>query len=172
MVQAKKNSNYIKVETKRKKYEIQRRIKKILQSQLYGILATSYRNQPYTSLLAFIASEDLNNIYVATSKNTHKFENVNENENVAFFIDTRSNDNFDVSNAYALTIFGKAEIIDKDKITQIKKLYVSRHPQLDSFIHSKNVEILQINISSFSFVERFKNVYLLKMNEEENNTIT
>lgn len=154
-----------------KKDNIQKQIKRILQSQLYGILATSYKNQPYMSLLAFIASKDMKSIYVATGRNTHKFQNVNENDKVAFFIDTRENNNLDVSSAYALTVFGTAKEINKKKNTQIKKLYISRHPQLDSFIHSQNVEFLQIKISSFSLVERFQNVYLLEMDNEDNNTI-
>lgn len=154
-----------------KKDNIQKQIKRILQSQLYGILATSYKNQPYISLLAFIASKDMKSIYVATGRNTHKFQNVNENDKVAFFIDTRENNNLDVSSAYALTVFGTAKEINKKKNTQIKKLYISRHPQLDSFIHSQNVEFLQIKISSFSLVERFQNVYLLEMDNEDNNTI-
>ena len=166
-----KESNYTKVETMRKKNEIQQKIKKILQSQLYGVLATSYKFQPFTSLLAFVASEDLDYLYVATGKTSHKFQNIIENEKVAFFIDTRSNDNFDVNTAYALTIFGKVKVIDKNNITKIIKSYLLRHPQLDSFIHSKNVVFLQLAISSFSFVEHFQKVYLLERSNEEYNSI-
>jgi heme iron utilization protein len=163
--------NYTELKNGIKKDNIQQQIKRMLQSQLYGILATSYKNQPYMSLLAFIASKDMKSIYVATGKSTYKFQNVNENDKVAFFIDTRSNDNLDVSSAYALTVFGKAKVIETKQNKQIKKLYLSRHPQLDSFIHSQNVEFLQIKISSFSFVERFQNVYLLEINNEDNNSI-
>lgn len=154
----------------RKKEKIQRQIKHILQSQLYGVLATSYDNQPYMSLLAFVASNDIKSIYVATVRSTHKFQNVNKNEKIAFFIDTRENNNFDVSSAYALTVFGKAKAIDKNEIKHIKQLYLSKHPQLYSFIHSQNVEFLQLKISSFSFVERFQNVYLMEIDNEENNS--
>ncbi len=166
-----KDSNNITNENSPKKNEIKKQIKKILRSQLYGVLATSYDNQPYTSLLAFVASHDIKTIYVATGRNTHKFQNVHKNEKVAFFIDTRSNDNFDVGTAYALTVFGRAKATHKNESTQIKKLYLQRHPQLESFIQSKNVEFLQIKISSFSFVERFQNVYLLEMDNENNNSI-
>lgn len=165
------DADYTELKKGMKKDKIQREIKHILQSQLYGVLATSYDNQPYTSLLAFVASHDINTIYVATGRSTHKFQNVDKNEKVAFFIDTRSNNNFDVGTAYALTVFGRAKAANRNEITQIEKLYLRRHPQLDSFIHSRNVEFLQIKISSFSFVERFQNVYLLEMDNENNNSI-
>lgn len=161
-----KNSDHINVQSKLKRNEILRKIKKILKLQLYGILATSYNNQPYTSLLAFAASEDMKNIYMATSKTTHKFQYVKENEKTAFFIDTRENDNFDVNKAYALTAIGKATPINKKDSPEIEKLYLSRHPQLETFIHLPNVQFLQMKISSFSFVQRFQNVFLLDMDNK------
>ena len=164
------DADYTELKKGIKKDNIQRQIKHVLQSQLYGVLATSYDNQPYMSLLAFVASNDIKSIYVATGRSTHKFQNVNKNEKIAFFIDTRENNNFDVRSAYALTVFGKAKAIDKNEIKHIKQLYLSKHPQLDSFIHSQNVEFLRLKISLFSFVERFQNVYILKMDNVDNNS--
>jgi nitroimidazol reductase NimA-like FMN-containing flavoprotein (pyridoxamine 5'-phosphate oxidase superfamily) len=165
------DANYTELNNGIKKDKIKQKIKHILKSQLYGVLATSYKNQPYTSLLAFVASEDITSIYVATGKSTHKYKNVNENEKVAFFIDTRANNNFDVNTAYTLTVFAKAKERNRNEIPHIKKLYLSKHPHLNSFIHSKNVEFVQFKVSKFSFVERFQNVYLLEMDNDDNNSI-
>lgn len=157
-----KDSEFIKVKSKMNANEILHKIKNIFQLQLYGVLATSYRNQPYTYLLAYVASKDMKYIYVATDKTTHKFQNINQNDRVAFFIDTRSNDTFDVNNAYALTTICKAEQINKKETSEVEKLYLSRHPQLETFLSSINVEFLRLTILSFSFVEHFQNVYLLE----------
>jgi nitroimidazol reductase NimA-like FMN-containing flavoprotein (pyridoxamine 5'-phosphate oxidase superfamily) len=161
-----KESKYDNVNTQIKRKEIRKYVENILKTQLYGVLATSYNGQPYTSLLAFASSEDLRNIYAATGKTSYKFQNLSNNQKVAFFIDTRSNNNFDTSNAFALTAIGEAIPVTKDKVAEIEDFYLERHPHLNSFVRSENVQFVQIKVSMFSLVERFQNVFLLEMDDE------
>ena len=157
------NSSYINVNESSKNEEIKSEIKSILNNQLYGILATSYNHQPYTNLIAFIASEDTKNIFLATGKETQKYYNLNKNKNVAFFIDTRSNDQIDIINANTLTAMGQAKQIKTKQINDIKKKYLSKHPLLKEFINSKNVEIFGMTVYTYIYVKSFQQVFKLKL---------
>ncbi len=160
------NSQYTKVENKIKKEQLSQDIKSILFEQLYGILATSYKHQPYTSLLAFVASSDIKHIFLATGKGTHKFHNLLKNRNIAFFIDTRSNRTVDISDAFALTAIGKADPIESNQKEQVKNRYLQRHPQLNHFINAEHVELIQLTIASYTLVKRFQEVFILDLDEQ------
>jgi nitroimidazol reductase NimA-like FMN-containing flavoprotein (pyridoxamine 5'-phosphate oxidase superfamily) len=145
---------------------IRHKISSILENQLYGVLATSNKNQPYTSLLAFVVSDDIRYIYLATGRDTNKFQNLSKNQKVAFFVDTRNNNKYDISNANTLTAIAQAESINEELISNIEKTYIERHPDLASFIKSKNVELIQLKIISYTLIEKFQSAITLKMYDD------
>ena len=55
---------------------IQQRLRELFESQNLGVLATHSSGQPYASLVAFYATEDLKHLFFVTPKTTRKFENL------------------------------------------------------------------------------------------------
>lgn len=137
---------------------LQDKLKKLFSSQKLGVLATQQKKNPYTSLIAFACSDDMRQIVFATPKATRKFANIISNSSVSFFIDNRSNRAIDFRKAIGVTVLGSVRQIRKNKNSKLMKLYLSKHPQLDSFLDSQSSAFLCIDIKSFYIVERFQNV--------------
>jgi hypothetical protein len=53
---------------------IQSIVKQLLESQKYAVLATDNRGQPYTSLMAFSVTEDLQSFLLMTERGRLKYE--------------------------------------------------------------------------------------------------
>ena len=134
------------------------KLKNLFDSQKLGVLATQQKKNPYTSLVAFACSDDMKQIVFATSKATRKFANIISNPSVSFFIDNRSNRAIDFRKAIGVTALGAVRQITKNKNSKLIKLYLSKNPQLDSFIASRSCAFLCIDVKSFYIVERFQNV--------------
>jgi len=158
------DSKHMRVISMKKYHRIKQKIQHVFDNQLYGVLATSDDNQPYTSLLAFANTADLKYIFLAMGSSSYKFQNLTKNQKIAFFIDNRSNDNFDTSDAYAITAFGTASPIQNKERKDVEKIYLTRHPQLQQFIQSENNRLIKITVDSYSFVERFEDVFVVEMN--------
>jgi uncharacterized protein YhbP (UPF0306 family) len=134
------------------------KLKKLFSSQKLGVLATQQKKNPYTSLVAFACSDDMRKIVFATPKTTRKFANILSNSSVSFFIDNRTNRAIDFRKAIGLTALGSVRQVRKNKNSKLMKLYLSKHPQLDSFLASQSCAFLCIDVKSFYIVERFQKV--------------
>ena len=55
---------------------IQQRLRELFESQNLGVLATHRSGQPYASLVAFYATDDLKHLFFVTPKTTRKFKNL------------------------------------------------------------------------------------------------
>ena len=132
----------------------------ILNIQKLAVLATNDYQVPYTSLVAFVASKDLKEIYFATLKGTKKFYNILANPKVSILIDTRKNMPSDFQDAVAISAEGIAEVINKDKEKYIS-FYLEKHSSLSEFISSPNCAIMKIIINKYQYVSRFQNINIL-----------
>jgi uncharacterized protein YhbP (UPF0306 family) len=137
---------------------LENKLKKLFSSQKLGVLATQQEKNPYTSLVAFACSDDMRQIVFATPKTTRKFSNITSNSNVSIFIDNRSNKAVDFRKAIGVTVLGSVKQIRKNKNSKLMKLYLGKHPQLESFLSSPSCVFIRIDIKSFYVVERFQNV--------------
>ena len=137
---------------------LENKLKGLFCSQKLGVLATQQKKNPYTSLVAFACSEDMRQIVFATPKTTRKFSNIIANSNVSMFIDNRSNKAVDFRKAIGVTVLGSVKQIRKNKNSKLIKLYIGKHPQLESFLDSPSCVFIRIDVKSFYVVERFQNV--------------
>jgi uncharacterized protein YhbP (UPF0306 family) len=134
------------------------KLKKLFISQKLGVLATQQKKNPYTSIVAFACSDDIRQIVFATHRTTRKFANIISNPSVSLFIDNRSNRAIDFRKAIGVTVLGSVRQVRKNRNSKLMKLYLSKHPELDSFLDSKSCAFLCIDVKSFYVVERFQNV--------------
>jgi len=115
---------------------VKRAIEDILLSQRLAVLSTARNGQPYTNLMAYVHTPDLQKIAVATSTATRKYVNLANESRVSLLIDSRSNRESDFHAAEALTIMGKATLESGEKNHFLRNLYLERHPYLTDFLFS------------------------------------
>ena len=147
---------------------LQSEIAELLLSQKLAVLATqSSEGSSYSSLIAFAATDDLKKIVFATPEATRKFANIKHNPRVSLLIDNRSNNEKDFHDAKAVTVMGAAERIDPDTSpSELKSLYLSKHPYLEDFLRSPSTAFIIISVRSYYLVSRFQEVMELHISYE------
>ncbi|WP_163339433.1 pyridoxamine 5'-phosphate oxidase family protein [Desulfopila sp. IMCC35008] len=146
--------------------EVQDKINALLESQQLAVLSTQRDGQPYSSLMAFAYSADLQNIVVATGKSTRKHQNIVQDSRVSLLIDNRSNSEDDFHAAMALTVVGKAELIEGAEQSDYRQLYLSRHPYLGKFLSAPTTALFKIKVYHYLLVSRFQNVMEYRVRDE------
>ncbi len=134
------------------------RLRELLSSQLFCVLATQDRGQPYGNLVAFAATDDLSGLMFATSRNTRKYGNIASDPRVAMLVDSRSNQGSDIGNAVAATALGTVEEVQGDDRERLVGLYLDKHPHLEEFVSSADCALLRVKIDRYYLVSDFQNV--------------
>jgi nitroimidazol reductase NimA-like FMN-containing flavoprotein (pyridoxamine 5'-phosphate oxidase superfamily) len=110
--------------------QFRKRLEELFRSQDLAALATHHNGQPYASLVAFYADDDLKHIYFVTPKTTRKYANLTADNRVAIMVNSATNQIADFHQAISVTAVGKAKDVagaDKDRrLTQ----YLAKHPYL------------------------------------------
>ena len=138
--------------------EIQNRLRDLCTSQKLAVVSTQSDGQPYASLVAFVASDDLRHIYFVTARTTRKFANLMKEHRVAVLINSSTNEESDFHKAISITVTGTAEEIRNLEREKILKLYLSKHPYLEDFANSPSCALMQVETQSFYMVQNFQNV--------------
>ena len=138
--------------------EIRNRLQNLCTSQKLAVVSTQSDGQPYASLVAFVASDDLCHIYFVTARTTRKFANLTREPRVAVLINSSTNEESDFHKAISITVTGTAEEIRELEREKILKLYLSKHPYLEDFAHSPSCALIQVSTQSFYMVQNFQNV--------------
>jgi nitroimidazol reductase NimA-like FMN-containing flavoprotein (pyridoxamine 5'-phosphate oxidase superfamily) len=137
---------------------VKKHLKELFTSQQLAVLATQNEEQPYTSLVAFASSEDLKQLFFATTRATRKFANLSANSRVSMLVDNRSNKTSDFRKAMAVGALGTAEEIDDYEEDKILEIYLAKHPHLKEFVRSPSCALLRIRVERYYLVSRFQNV--------------
>lgn len=145
--------------------ELRKAIKGLLTSQQLAVLATQGGGQPYSSLVAFAATDDLKYLLFATTRTTRKFANLSAESRVAMLVDSRSNQDSDFHNALAVTAMGIAREVNDREREHFLKLYLKKHPYLQEFVESPSCALLSVRVDKYYMVSRFQNVMELHVNE-------
>lgn len=143
--------------------QLKKTLKDLFASQRLGVLATCGRRQPYSSLVAFAATNDLKYLVFATTRATRKYANLSTESRVALLVDNRSNKDTDFHRAIAVTALGKAEEAKESERDRFLKLYLAKHPYLEDFVMSPTCALLKISVDKYHMVSRFQNVMELHM---------
>jgi heme iron utilization protein len=139
--------------------KIQQLLRSLFHSQSLAVLSTCNAGQPYGSLVAFAASEDLGRLYFATPRATRKYAYLSREPRVSMLIDNRSNTPQDFHDAAAVTALGKAsEVPSSEGMPEGRQAYLSRHPYLEGFLAAPGTAFFEIAVNVYLMVNRFQNV--------------
>ena len=136
----------MQTETQFKEY-----ISKMLINNRFGVLATESKGQPHASFIAITATDDLLKLYFATYRNTKKYSNLMQNENVSILIENR-NAQEDVQQISILTAFGKAEELDAENFKTVRNTHFVVHPEQKTFLSSTDCTLFVVNVDAYQLV--------------------
>jgi nitroimidazol reductase NimA-like FMN-containing flavoprotein (pyridoxamine 5'-phosphate oxidase superfamily) len=135
------------------------RIRKLLTGQPYAVLCTQGQSQPYGSLVAFAASEDLRTLVFSTPVATRKYRLLTECEHVALLIDSRSASPEDMMSIEAVTVTGHAHVIPAGtEFDRWAGLLTARHPHLAAFVKAESTALVRVDVVRYFHVCRFQEV--------------
>ena len=139
------------------------RLGELFRSQNLAALSTHHAGQPYASLVAFYAGDDLKHIYFVTAKTTRKFANLSADNRVAVMVNSSTNRVSDFHQAISVTAVGKAkEVAGADKEPIIVQ-YLAKHPYLEDFVRSPTCALVRVSVASYYMVKNFQNVMELHL---------
>ena len=138
--------------------EIQNRLRNLFESQKLAVVSTQTGGQPYASLVAFVATDDLRHIFFVTARTTRKFSNLTSDSRVAVLINSSINQESDFHEAISITVTGTAEEIMDSERADILDLYLSKHPYLEDFARSPSCAVIKVAAKSYYMVQNFQNV--------------
>lgn len=143
--------------------QFRKRLGELFRSQNLAALSTHHAGQPYASLVAFYASDDLKHIYFVTAKTTRKFANLSADNRVAMMVNSSTNRVSDFHQAISVTAVGKAkEVVGADK-EPILGQYLAKHPHLEDFVRSPTCALVRVSVDSYYMVKNFQNVMELHL---------
>jgi len=142
-------------------------LRALLDSQRFAVLATQSEGQPYASLMAFAATSDLGELIFATERDTRKYANLCSDARTAVLVDSRSNRSSDIQDAVAVTAIGRAEEAEGDERDHLLRIYIARHPDLESFATSPSCALVRVKVESYRVVSRFQEVEEVRIRQRE-----
>ncbi|UCE57130.1 MAG: pyridoxamine 5'-phosphate oxidase family protein [Desulfobacterales bacterium] len=148
-----------------KNQAIQQQLRELFESQNLAVLATHRSRQPYASLVAFYATEDLKHLFFVTPKTTRKFENLKADAKVAMLVNSTTNQAVDFHQAVSVTVVGTAAEIVGPERQPILKRYLEKHPYLEDFVRSPSCALVRVSAKSYFMVQNFQNVMELHLNQ-------
>ncbi len=138
-------------------------IKDLFDQRGLGVLATAGEPYPYTSLIAFAPTENLQELAFATLRATHKYKNMQKSPCVSFLINSAMNKARDLKDAVAVTVLGKVADADPKRREHYQALLIKKHPDLQPFLNEKDCAVMVLAVDKYVYVDRFQRVQELVM---------
>ena len=143
--------------------QFRQRLAELFRSQNLATLATHNDGQPYASLVAYYAADDLKHIYFVTPTTTRKFANLTADNRAAVMVNSSTNQASDFHEAISVTAVGKAkEVAGADKEIILGQ-YLAKHPHLEDFVRSPTCALVRVVVDSYYMVKNFQNVMELHL---------
>jgi len=135
-------------------------IRSLMIEQPYAVLCTQGGGQPYGSMIAFAANQDLNTVVFSTPIATRKFRLLSECNQVALVVDNRTHFPGDHSSIHAVTATGTAVNLKQQEIKdEWQQLLNDKHPPIQDFIRAPSTALIRIDIFRYLHVTRLQQVF-------------
>ena len=139
--------------------QLPERIGRLVQERPYGVLCTQSQSQPYGSLVALAATEDLTSFFFSTPIATRKYRLLSECNQVALVIDSRSGAPIELMQVEAVTATGRAYVVSPGPdFAQCASLLIERHPYLAAFVRAESSALFRIEVDRYFHVCHFQEV--------------
>lgn len=135
------------------------RIGNLVREHPYGVLCTQSQSQPYGSLVALAATDDLTTFVFATPITTRKYRLLSECDHVALVIDSRSGAPDELMQVEAVTATGRAHVVPSGAdFAHWAGVLLERHPHLTAFVRAESTALVRVEVVRYFHVCRFQEV--------------
>jgi hypothetical protein len=139
--------------------ELRKRIASLVHNRPYGVLCTQSQSQPYGSLVALAATDDLKDFVFSTPITTRKYRLLSECDHVALLIDNRSGSPAELMEVEAVTATGRAHLVPPGPdFEDWASLLIERHPHLAAFVRAESSALFRVEVVRYFHVCRFQEV--------------
>lgn len=142
--------------------QIKEYVRQILTANHFGVLATESDSQPHACFIAITTNNDLSQLYFATYRNTRKYSNLIQNENVCILFEYKNENKDNQQEISILTAFGKAKELDGTKSNAIINSHLLQHPDFNTFLESSNCAFFKVSVDSYQLVLGVEDIYWWK----------
>jgi len=146
--------------TKKGSVSVPERLKAFDKREHFAVLATDDNGRPYTSLVSYAVVPELNRIIFPTPRETQKYRNIIQSNNVALLIDNRTKKSKgSVMEAEAITIVGIAKPMRHGKKwDEMAAIFLKKHPGLEGFIRAETTALIIVEATRCIHVGQFQTV--------------
>jgi len=123
-------------------------LRKVMSTQYFAVLNTIGGGFPRSCLISFAVADDLRSLVFVTRRDTQKYRDIQENQEVSLLVDNRSNKPTDVYEATAIEVIGIAEE-DIEDISGLKAVLIGRHPPLERFAEAPDNAIMLVRVREY-----------------------
>lgn len=126
----------------------------LLKSNDMCVLATCRDHKPHCSLMAYVTDEDGLTVYMATRKDTTKFQNLMVNPRVSLLVDTRVQNPGERSRIRSVTVEGLASPIeDAAEDNEVRRRLGERHPQIRRLLEDPLSATIAVKVKGLLLLE-------------------
>jgi hypothetical protein len=139
--------------------DLAKRIGRLIHGQPYGVLCTQNDSQPYGSLVALAATDDLSALVFSTPITTRKYRLLSACDQVAVVMDSRSTAPDELMQLEAVTATGRSHVVPRGPdFERWAGLFVGRHPHLAAFVLAESSALFRVEVVRYFHVSRFQEV--------------
>ncbi len=140
-----------------------KQIESLFESQHLAVLSTQKNGQPYASLMAFTATQDLSRILFLTPMKTRKYDYLIACPEVAILVHNSTNTLDDFTQAVAVTATGRASTLTGIKKEADLPQFLTCHPGLKSFAADPTTALVSVAIRQYILVSQFQDKLIISM---------
>lgn len=125
-------------------------VEKMLKENQLCVLCTESQGMPHCSLMTYILNEEGKMLYLITSMNSRKYNNLKENANVSVIIDSRQQ--LEVGSKHpitSVTFDGEFFEIEKPMLEEMRAQFGARHPELEEILVQDSCVIFGIRLKNY-----------------------
>lgn len=143
--------------------QLRRKVRRVLSSQLFAVLATSKDEDPHCCLVSYAVTDDLKGLVFSTMRNRTKYRNMASNPRVSLLVDTRKNVREDVRRATTVAVVGSADETVGEEKRHCASILLRKHPGLKEFINSSDCAVMRVRVDKMLVVSNFESVAVLDL---------
>ncbi len=136
-------------------------IQALIQSNRICVLATVSGGEPHCSLMSYATDHDCREIYMATSRQTKKYRNLQANPYVSLLVDSRQDAVAGPAMPLrALTISGTLQKeADENKLADIRERLIKKNADLQEIFNDPDTAIIIVRISAVQLLDGLTDAY-------------
>jgi nitroimidazol reductase NimA-like FMN-containing flavoprotein (pyridoxamine 5'-phosphate oxidase superfamily) len=138
--------------------EVKKRIDRVLDSQSIAVLGTSKDDEPYSSLVGFVVTDDFRELIFSTMRKRLKYRNIKANPRVTLMIDDRNEQDNDFNETTSITIIGSADDVTGKVREEYAAKLIEHHPILTDFVSLPDCAVISVSIDKIYVVSDFESV--------------